>query len=153
MLKDIRWTVSAFGTLSKEELHDIYKVRQQVFCVEQKCIYLDIDGQDENADHLAAWCHFQREPVAYARVVKPTSIETTLSIGRVLTIPVLRGQGLGRAVLRHAMAHASAKWPKHNLRIAAQSRLVGFYQSEGFKTIGQNYLEDGLPHIDMLLSF
>lgn len=148
----LAWRVARFDDLSVHELQNIFMARQQVFVVEQACAYLDADGGDETAFHLAAWSTAQRAPLAYARVVDPGVKYAEASIGRVLTTTAGRGCGLGREVVRRAIAQAGAAWPGTRIRISAQSRLVSFYVGFGFWTAGPEYLEDGIPHTEMLLA-
>ena len=145
------WRWCAFDELNLLELHDILRARQQVFALEQNCVYLDIDGVDERCFHLAAWRAGVREPLAYARVVPPGLKYAEASIGRVITTLPGRGLGLGRELLRRAIVHAGAVFPGQGIRISAQSYLEPFYGSFGFAIVGARYLEDGIPHTEMLL--
>ena len=126
--------------------------RQQVFGIEQQCIYLDADGYDEPAFHLAAWAPSDRMPRAYARLVDPGLKYPEPSMGRVITTAAARGTGLGRELVRRAVAHAAEAFPGQGIRISAQTRLVGFYAEAGFVALGEPYLEDGIPHTEMLLA-
>ncbi|MBX3603799.1 MAG: GNAT family N-acetyltransferase [Piscinibacter sp.] len=146
------WRWCHFDDLSLRELHDILRARQQVFALEQNCVYLDVDGVDEQCFHLAAWRPGGREPLAYARVVPPGVKYAEASIGRVITTAAGRGQGLGRELVRRAVGHAAQIFPGHGLRISAQSYLEPFYGSFGFVIVGERYLEDGIPHTEMLLA-
>jgi ElaA protein len=146
----IRWRFTHFGALSSRELQYIYMARQAVFVVEQQCPFIDADGLDEHAYHLAAWSPLQREPLGYARLLKPGAKYAEASIGRVLTTSRGRGCGLGRAVMVRALDHADATFPGIPIRISAQSRLEAFYVSLGFVVVGPRYLEDGIDHTEML---
>ena len=147
-----RWRGCRFDALSVHELQYIYMARQQVFCVEQRCAYLDVDGRDEAAWHLAAWSDDQRMPLAYARILAPGVKYTEPAIGRVLTWGAGRGVGLGRALVQRAIAQAVAEYPGLGIRLSAQSHLADFYRSEGFRAVGEVYLEDTIPHIEMCRS-
>lgn len=149
---DLRWLGCRLDGLSVRQLQYIYRARQQVFGVEQNCAYLDADGADESAYHLAAWSAVQREPLAYARIVDPGVKYAEPSIGRVITTPAARGTGLGREVVRRAIVQARASFTGCGIRISAQSRLEAFYAAFGFVAVGGRYLEDGLPHTEMLLT-
>jgi ElaA protein len=144
------WRVLPFDALTPRELQYIYMARQAVFAVEQQCAFMDADGLDERAHHLAAWSPVQREPLAYARVLEPGARYVEASIGRVVTTTAARGRGLGRETMVRALAHAAATWPGHAVRIAAQSRLEAFYASLGFVVAGPRHLEDGIDHTEML---
>jgi ElaA protein len=146
----LRWRWCRFDELSVHELAAIYTARQQVFAVEQACAYLDADGCDEHSWHLAAWSTGQRVPVAYARVVHPGQKYAEPSIGRVITTGTARGTGLGRELLARALGWCAQAYPGHGVRISAQSRLERFYQDAGFEIVGARYMEDGIPHTEML---
>jgi len=148
----LRWRWCRFDALSVVELQNIYAARQQVFALEQQCIYLDVDGYDEAAHHLAAWAPGERLPRAYARLLDPGQKYAEASMGRVLTTVPARGCGLGRELVRRTLAHCGAAWPGQGIRISAQSRLERFYAGFGFVSVGVPYLEDGIPHTEMLLT-
>ncbi len=148
---EVTWRWCHFGQLGVHELQNIYTARQQVFTLEQQCLYLDADGVDEHAWHLAAWSTAQREPLAYARVVEPGVKYTEPSIGRVITTAASRGTGLGRQLVARAITHCQAQFVGQGIRISAQSRLEVFYGSFGFQIVGERYMEDGIPHTEMLL--
>ncbi|MFM9917681.1 MAG: GNAT family N-acetyltransferase [Rhizobacter sp.] len=145
-----RWCWRRFDKLSVHALQHIHTARQQVFVVEQQCPYVDADGCDEHAFHLAAWMPEQPEPVAYARVVDPGFRYSEPSIGRVLTAASVRGRGLGRELLQRAVVQTIDSFPGQGIRISAQKHLEAFYRSFGFRGVGKCYLEDGIPHIEML---
>ncbi len=148
---DLEWRWSRFDALGVRELQNIYAARQRVFALEQQCIYLDADGCDERAFHIAAWSPQQREPLAYARVLDPGVKYEEASIGRVITWGAGRGRGLGREVVGRAIAAAAGVWPGAAIRISAQTRLERFYAEFGFVAVGAPYLEDGIDHTEMLL--
>ncbi len=145
------WRWCRFDELSVFELEAIYRARQSVFSIEQACAYLDADGLDGVSFHLAAWSVDRSMPVAYARVVQPGQKYVEPSIGRVITITAARGTGLGRELVRRAVGHCTEAFPGQGIRISAQTRLEAFYAGFGFKVIGQPYLEDDIPHTEMLL--
>jgi len=147
----LTWRWCRFGELSVFELDAIYRARQLVFVVEQACVYLDADGVDEVSWHLAAWSPEHKLPLAYARVVHPGQKYAEPSIGRVITTAPARGTGLGRELVRHVVAHCIATFPGQGIRIAAQTRLERFYAEVGFVAVGAPYIEDGIPHTEMLL--
>jgi len=144
------WRFAPFESLSVRELQYIYMARQAVFSVEQQCAFMDADGLDERAHHLAAWSSSQREPLAYARLLEPGAKYVEPSIGRVITTAAGRGRGLGRETMVRAIAHAAELWPGAAVRISAQSRLEAFYASLGFVVAGPRYLEDGIDHTEMV---
>jgi len=149
-LPELGWRCVAFAALSPRELQGIHMARQRVFAVEQDCAFLDADGYDELAKHLAAWLPGEREPLAYARLLPPGAKYADASIGRVLTAIGARGRGLGRELMVRALALVGSTWPGAAVRISAQTRLETFYASLGFVAVGPPYLEDGVDHTEML---
>jgi len=145
------WRACRFDELSVIELDRIYRARQQVFCVEQQCAFVDADGHDERAHHLWAWSPALQGLVAYARVLDQGEKYAEPSMGRVLTLGPARGTGLGREVVRRALALSEAAWPGAGNRISAQTRLEAFYAPFGFRVVRPPYLEDGILHTEMLL--
>jgi ElaA protein len=146
----LTWRCCRFDELHVAELQNIYMARQQVFAIEQRCVYLDADGCDERGWHLAAWSAAQRMPLAYARLLEPGVKYTEPSIGRVITTGAGRGTGLGRTLVRRAVAECEHLWPGLGIRISAQSHLARFYGEAGFVAVGGDYMEDGIPHVEML---
>jgi len=148
---ELAWRTRRFDELTPRELQFIYMARQQVFALEQACIYLDVDGHDEAAWHIAAWSPRHGVPLAYARLLDPGVKYPEPSMGRVLTTEAARGTGLGRALVRRVIEWSARVHPQQGLRISAQSRLEDFYRDAGFVVVGERYLEDGIPHTEMLL--
>ncbi len=145
------WCWRRFDELSVAQLQYIYMARQQVFGIEQHCLYLDVDGHDAQCLHLAAWSAVQPMPLAYARLVEPGVKYAEPSMGRVITTLAGRGRGLGRELVRRVIAHCRQVYPEQGIRISAQSHLEAFYAQAGFVVCGPPYLEDGIPHTEMLL--
>jgi ElaA protein len=148
----IDWQFSRFADLTPFDLYDVLAARQNVFILEQTCLYPDIDGYDLEAHHLLGWRDVdgKRQLAAYLRVLAPGAKYDEMSIGRVITTPAARGSGTGRALLDQGIAHAEALHPGHRIRIGAQQYLERFYASFGFETVSAPYDEDGIMHIDML---
>lgn len=148
------WRWCRFDELDVFALDALYRARQQVFCIEQACAYLDADGHDPHSFHLAAWAAGPPAlPLAYARVVHPGRKYPEPSIGRVLTSDAARGLGLGRELMQRAIRHCSESFAGQGIRISAQSRLEPFYGSLGFVSVSVPYLEDGIPHTEMFRPF
>lgn len=145
------WRHARLTELSALELARIYRARQQVFSIEQDCVYLDADEADEQSHHLAAWSPEHALPLAYARLVDPGIKYTEPSMGRVITTAAARGTGLGRELVRRVLDLSAQAHPGLDLRISAQSRLRRFYEEFGFEAVGDDYLEDGIPHTEMVL--
>lgn len=139
--------------MSADELYEILKVRQEVFVIEQNCIYQDIDELDKTAWHLMAWNLNQPETQklqAYLRVVFPGCKFKEPSIGRILSVKKVRGTGLGKELLRNVLLRIETEYPNQAIRISAQQHLHKFYALFGFEQVSQPYDEDGIVHIEML---
>lgn len=149
---DIEWQFSSFDELSKRDLYELLAQRQNVFMLEQACLYPDIDGYDVEAHHLLGWRTIdgRRQLAAYLRVMAPGTKYDEMSLGRVLTTQAGRGTGAGRALLARAIDCAERLYPGQRIRIGAQQYLERFYQSFGFQTVSAPYDEDGIMHIEML---
>ena len=145
----LTWRASLFERLTLIELDRIYNARQQVFCVEQQCAFVDADGLDEHAHHVWAWSPALGGIVAYARVIEPGAKYAEPSMGRVLTLGPARGSGLGRELVRRALELSDATWPGVGNRISAQTRLEPFYAAFGYRAVSAPYLEDGIHHTEM----
>lgn len=146
----LHWRAARLAQLSPIELARIYRARQEVFSIEQNCVYLDADEADEHSLHLAAWSDDHVLPLAYARLVDPGIKYAEPSMGRVITTSAARGGGLGRELVRRVLALSAQQHPGQGVRISAQSRLRRFYGEFGFVAVGEDYMEDGIPHIEML---
>jgi ElaA protein len=144
----VHWTWSRFTDLGVDNLYDALALRCRVFVLEQGP-YLDPDGIDRHAWHLLGR---DADGVlqAYLRVVDPGAKYAEPSIGRVITSPEARGTGLGRVLVAEGVARCAAAWPGQAIRISAQSHLAGFYGSFGFVRCSDDYLEDDIPHCEML---
>lgn len=143
----ISWRLARFDELSPREIHDIFQARIEVFVVEQKCVFQDLDGADPDCWHLTG---IEGQLVAYCRLVPPGTKYAEPSIGRVLTTGSARRSGAGRELMRRAVDHATRLWPGRALRIGAQKYLERFYGEFGFVTASEPYDEDGIPHVEML---
>lgn len=146
------WQWSAFDALSAHALYQVLQQRQDIFILEQTCLYPDMDSLDQGAHHLLGWRTLdgKRELAAYLRVLAPGAKYTEMSLGRVLTAARARGTGIGRELLAQGIAHAERQHPGHRIRIGAQQHLEAFYAGFGFVTVSAPYDEDGIMHIDML---
>jgi ElaA protein len=150
-LKD-HWQLAPFSDLSPQEVHDIFRARAAVFVVEQACAFQDVDGADPPSWHLFRRDGASGEIAAYCRLVPPGIKFAEVSIGRVLTTEAARGTGMGRELMVEALRRAESIWPGKAIRIGAQQRLERFYQSLGFVTASAPYDEDGIDHVEKLLS-
>ncbi len=145
----MQWHCASFSELSPKVLYDILKARAEVFVVEQRCAYLDLDGIDEHAHHLVLQSE-NGDLLAYARLIPPMVKFEEPSIGRVLTTPAARGKGYGRLLMQESISRLNALYPNSSIRISAQAYLETFYNGFGFVRISDEYDEDGIPHIEML---
>lgn len=150
----ITWQWSGFDGLTVAQLYAMLALRQEVFVLEQSCLYPDIDGLDPGAHHLLGWRDAGGKPelVAHLRCLAPGAKYEEMSIGRVVTSPAARGGGLGGELVTQGIALARQLHPGHAIRIGAQAHLERFYAGFGFVTVSEPYDEDGIAHIDMLLA-
>ncbi|WP_297656305.1 GNAT family N-acetyltransferase [Hydrogenophaga sp.] len=146
----VHWRCLPFDALHARTLYALLRLRTQVFVMEQRCIYLDMDGADVPCFHLLG--ERAQSLVGYARLVPPGLKFTEASIGRVITDESARGTGLGHVLIDEAVRQLHAIWGVQAIRISAQSRLQAFYRQHGFEPEGEIYLEDGIDHIEMLLT-
>lgn len=148
----IEWQWSRFADLTAAQLYEMLALRQQVFVLEQTCLYPDIDGLDPGAHHLLGWrtVNGKRELAALLRCLAPGAKYDEMSLGRVVTSPAMRGTGLGRELVAQGIACAVRLHQGHAIRIGAQAHLENFYGSFGFVTVSAPYDEDGIMHIDMI---
>lgn len=147
----MEWNLKAFNELNTVEMYTILQERTAVFVVEQNCPYLEVDGKDIESYHLFA--RLDGEIAAYARILPAGVSYKEASIGRVLVKKAYRGQGLAHDLLKKAIMFIQDDLNETAIKIQAQSHLEKFYASFGFKSISSSYLEDNIPHIDMLLTF
>lgn len=146
------WQWKTFLELDVRSLYQVLKLRQNVFVLEQQCLYSDIDDLDTVSYHLLGFTQ-DRELVAYLRVVKPNEKYIEPSVGRVATHINWRGKGLGKQLVQEGLARTKLQFPDKNVRISAQLYLSNFYHKFGFQTVSKPYLEDEISHIEMLLSY
>lgn len=145
---NINWEFKNFSELTLESLYDIMRLRQEVFILEQNCPYLDADGKDIHSYHLLGYLN--SELVAYLRLVMPGISYDELSFGRILTSKKIRGNGVGKLLMEEGIKQSKIIFGNIPNRISAQKYLKKFYNEFGFKEIGKEYLEDGIPHIEMI---
>ena len=142
------WQTLPFAVLSTNELYALLRLRQEVFVVEQDCIYLDLDGRDQQAIHMLCWSG--TELLAYQRCLEPGLSYAESSIGRIVVAPAGRGTGLGNELVSRGIDYNLERWPTSAIRINAQAYLEAFYNRLGFAAAGDQYDEDGIPHLQML---
>src|SRR5215471_17894979 len=147
----IVWKCKHFSELSPYELYNILRLRNEVFVVEQNCVYQDADNKDQQSFHLCGWN--DDTLVAYVRLLPRGVAYEEPSIGRVVTSPAYRRTGAGCMLMQKAIELCLEKFGKHNIKIGAQLYLKKFYESLSFQQCGEMYLEDNIPHIPMLYAF
>ncbi|WP_313112424.1 GNAT family N-acetyltransferase [Aequorivita sediminis] len=140
--------VKKFEELNTDELYNLLRLRSEVFVLEQDCVYQDIDGKDQRALHIIG--REDGKMVAYARCFKEGDYFDESSIGRVVVRDNYRKLGYGHKITDAAIKAIEENYKANKIKISAQTYLVTFYESHGFKTIGDRYSEDGIPHIAML---
>lgn len=145
---NLTWVCKRFNELSADEMYTVLCVRQEVFVLEQECLYLDADGKDRHSFHLIGYNN--NEVVAYARIVEPGISYNEVSIGRILSVKSARRTGAGIELMNVALARIEELYGQVPIRISAQSYLKSFYQKFGFEPTGKEYLEDEIPHMEML---
>ncbi len=144
----IKWCAQTFDELSNKELFSIYKLRTAVFVVEQNCPYQEVDDKDLQAIHFSGY--LGEDLVAYCRILPAGVSYPEISIGRVVVAPEYRKSGVGRELMAQALAYIENSMNTAIVRISAQTYLKQFYESLGFVQQKEEYLEDGIPHIEML---
>ena len=146
-----RWHFAHFDDLTPRQVHDMYRVRADVFVVEQNCVFPDVDGVDPKCWHLLGYGAgpLVEELLAYCRLLPAGVKFAEPSIGRVVTARSVRGTGMGRVLMAEAMKRAAGLWPGEPLRIGAQAHLERFYNGYGFTKASEPYDEDGILHIEM----
>jgi ElaA protein len=142
----MRLEVKAWDQLSRKEINDIFSLRSEVFVVEQECIYQDIDGKDEKADHVLLIINNQL--VGYTRVFNKNIYFKEASFGRAVVKKSHRGEGYGHLLVEKSLEHLKTN-KQSPIKISAQSHLKEFYSSHGFVAKGEEYMEDGIPHTAM----
>ena len=140
--------IKTFDELTTKELYELLQLRSEVFVVEQDCVYQDIDGKDERALHILGW--EDGILVAYTRCFQAGDYFDEASFGRVLVRENYRKLGYGHEITKVSIQAIKTNYKADKIKISAQTYLVIFYESHGFKTVGDRYLEDGIPHIAML---
>lgn len=145
------WKIKTFSDLTTTELYEIIKARVNVFVVEQDCPYPDLDDYDQKAIHL--WAEKDGEVLAYCRIFDKGIKYPETSIGRVVTTANGRGTGLGKQLIQYALEIIENRLGTPEVRISAQDYLLKFYSDFGFEDTGKKYLEDNIPHTEMLRKY
>ncbi|MUV38460.1 UPF0039 protein [Lentibacillus sp. JNUCC-1] len=144
----MEWHLKTFEELTTSELYKIMKARTDVFVVEQTCPYPELDDYDQPALHL--YSEENGRIAVYVRLLPSNSRYAEASIGRVLVTQPFRGKGYARSIMNKAITYITSEWQEQTIKLQAQKYLQGFYESLGFEQISDVYIEDDIPHIDMI---
>ena len=144
---DLRWGWYALAEMEPTLLYDMLALRETIFVVEQSCIYQELDGLDKRAQHLLV-CRGETV-VACLRVLPPDEPEADVRIGRVAVSRDWRKRGIARVMVQKAIEHSGEDYPLSEVCLNAQTYLQSFYESLGFQLCGDEFLEDGIPHVPM----
>jgi len=144
----IRWKLKKFDDLTPHELYAILQLRNEVFVVEQNCVFQDADNKDQLSYHLMGWSG--EKLVAYSRIIPAGIAYEFVSIGRVVTSPEKRRNGTGKELMNEALKAAIKLFGNVSIKLGAQLYLKNFYESFGFVQSSDIYMEDGMPHIQMM---
>jgi len=146
----MNWIIKYFNELSVNELYALLQLRSKVFVVEQQCPYLDPDDKDQQAAHLLGFDETGKL-LACARLLPAGISYKECSVGRVATDLSVRKTGFGRELMQRAIDFITQEWQAAAIRISAQEYLLNFYSSMNFIPTSEVYLEDNIPHVEMLL--
>jgi ElaA protein len=147
----LQYSTYHFDDLSSLQLYAILQLRQQVFIIEQDCIYQDCDDKDQTAYHVIG-IDGEGKILATARILAPgVSYDDYASIGRIVTHDKIRGQGEGKKLTQYCIEKTQELYPGESIKISGQSWISPLYEKLGFTKVGEEYLEDGIPHVPMVL--
>jgi ElaA protein len=157
--KNMQWHLIPFNLLTTDQLYQIIQLRIDIFVVEQQTMYSDLDDKDRHPECIHLFAYQQgseadsKKICAYLRILPPSLFDHGMpALGRVVISAESRGRGLGHNLVAQGIYACERYWPGSSIKISAQSHLQPFYQSHGFVTVGEGYLEDGLPHVAMIHS-
>ncbi|MDQ0592146.1 ElaA protein [Chryseobacterium ginsenosidimutans] len=142
------WKIKTFEEFTVSELYAVLKARIDVFVIEQNCPYPDLDNYDQKAIHI--WAEENGDVLAYCRIFDKGIKYNETSLGRVLTTEKARGKSLGKLLIKYAVEIIENRFYTSEIRISAQDYLLKFYSDFGFVDTGKKYLEDDIPHTEML---
>ncbi len=150
-MANIQWEVKTFQRLTVQQLYDVLQLRVDVFVVEQQCAYRELDEYDRHpeARHLSGR-NKNGELIAYTRLLPPGLRGPEVNLGRFVVKADFRKQGIGHQLLQTALQEISHRWPEVPIKMSAQSHLHRFYAQYGFIQVSDGYLEDGIPHVEMV---
>ena len=146
----MQWILKKFNDLTVNEFHDILQLRINIFIVEQNCPYPELDNKDKIAFHLFG-IDKNNKIIAYTRIFKPGDFYKEAAFGRVVVHEEYRNQKIGSQLVKETIIETHKLFGNINIKIGAQTYLKDFYQSFGFQQVGDDYIEDGIPHIHMVI--
>ena len=149
-MKSINWTIKHFDELTTLELYNFVTLREEIFIVEQQCIFLDADGLDTMSHHLLAY--EDSNLIAYLRIVPPNSAYNEVSLGRIVVKQSHRSLGIGKELVKKGIEAIIDIYGHCTIRIAAQTYLDKFYTMLGFTSIEEPFILDGIPHQYMIIT-
>ena len=150
-MSKIEWEIKKFHQLSIDQFFDFLQLRIDVFVVEQQCAYRELDMHDRHAETSHISGHDKGgQLIAYARLLPPGLRYPEVNLGRFVVKAEWRKQGIGHQLLQAALKEISCCWPKNPIRISAQDYLQAFYAQYGFTRVSDVFLEDGIPHVEMV---
>lgn len=144
---DLHWHWCRLEGMKPFLLYDMLALREAIFVVEQTCAYHELDGLDKAAEHLLVTR--DETVVSCLRVLPPAEVAGQVRIGRVAVSSEWRNRGLARLMVQSAIEKIRLDYPSSDICLDAQTYLQGFYLSLGFEVCGDEFLEDGIPHIPM----
>lgn len=148
MSQEITWQLKKFEELTGGEVYEILRLRSEVFVVEQNCVFLDMDNNDQESHHLQG--RVDNILIAYVRILPPGLSYNEPSIGRVVSSPSFRNKGAGIELMKCAIANTYKLYGEQPIKIGAQLYLQRFYENLGFNKCSEVYMEDDIPHIKMI---
>ena len=144
----LNWQFKHYNDLLLNDFHDILALRIQVFVVEQNCPYQELDGKDKKCYHLICR-NGKGDVVGTMRILPPGIGFEEVGLGRIVLAESVRGEQQGHEMMREAMAFSEEEFGNVSIKLSGQKHLEGFYNRHGFKSTGKEYLEDGIPHVEM----
>ncbi|MFD1038320.1 GNAT family N-acetyltransferase [Virgibacillus byunsanensis] len=144
----MEWYIKSFQELTNNDLYELMKARVDVFVVEQECPYPELDNYDQEAIHY--FLKINNEMAAIVRILPADTKYQEVSIGRVMVKEKYRGNGYAQQIMKKAIEYVVNVWDESIIKLQAQEHLKDFYGSFGFKQISPSYMDDGIPHIDMV---
>ena len=145
---ELEFKIKSFNELSLDELYQLLRLRSEVFVVEQNCIYQDIDDKDQKALHILGF--YKNKLAAYTRLFAPGDYFNWASIGRVIVKEKYRDRKWGYQLMQVSIQQVEEVYQEHSIKISAQCYLQKFYENLGFVGVVESYLEDGIPHLEMI---